>query len=177
VTTIFQHTTLNGEEADEQKQSCSSNHVPAHARASALTPYDTWAFCTQISVANGKVHASTSEHTPPQPGVPETLRAMRSDGTIIEIGTVTTDLKGHLSYMWTPPTNNLYTITATFNGDESYGSSSAQIHVLVTVAPQAPAPAAEAPEYTPMFAGIIVAVVITICLVLYTLYTVRKTRK
>jgi hypothetical protein len=109
-------------------------------------------------------------------GVGVQLQAVGSDGTVIDIGTVTSDGFGNFKYMWTPPTTGTYSILATFAGSESYYASYAETALGVSAAPPAPAPAAEQvlPDYTPMFAGIIAAVVIVAILVVYTLLTVRK---
>jgi hypothetical protein len=58
-------------------------------------------------------------------GVPVTLYAKaETTGTQFVIATVTTDADtGMFSYMWQPPTEDLYTITAIFNGDDSYWTS------------------------------------------------------
>ncbi|UCC58222.1 MAG: PQQ-binding-like beta-propeller repeat protein [Candidatus Bathyarchaeum sp.] len=56
-------------------------------------------------------------------GVPVMLLALDADDNVIEIGTTTTDMSGKFAYAWTPPDQGLYKITATFLGDDSYGSS------------------------------------------------------
>ena len=117
-------------------------------------------------------------------GVPVALFATRSDGTVINIGTVASDTSG-FSHAWTPPDEDVYTISAVFFGDDSYGSSSAQTHVLVTTAPEEPVtPAAQEDidqavdslndSFTPMFLGIIVAVAVAIVIGLVNLFWKRK---
>jgi outer membrane protein assembly factor BamB len=109
-------------------------------------------------------------------GVPVLLQAMYPDGSVHDIATVTSDIMGHYEYMWTPPTTGTYKILATFAGSNSYFASSAETGLGVAAAP-APAyitTAAVAPDYTPMFAGIIVAVVIAIVLVIYDVFRKRK---
>ncbi|MFB3888582.1 MAG: PQQ-binding-like beta-propeller repeat protein [Candidatus Bathyarchaeia archaeon] len=59
-------------------------------------------------------------------GVPVTLTAIGPDGGTINIGEVTSDMSGMFKKMWTPPTEGEYTITATFAGTDSYGSSYAE---------------------------------------------------
>jgi hypothetical protein len=119
----------------------------------------------------------------PQPtnvtGVPVQLLATNKDGTkMIEIGTVTSDLGG-FRYEWTPPDADLYTITASFAGDDSYGSSWASTGLSVSPTPSTPAPAAEtpAPDNTPIFLGMTAAIVIVAILVVYDIISVRKLRK
>jgi outer membrane protein assembly factor BamB len=68
-------------------------------------------------------------------GVPVILTAIDSTGQATTIGTVTTNgYYGTYSYAWNPPKADTYTITATFVGDNSYGSSSAATAVIVSVA-------------------------------------------
>jgi hypothetical protein len=113
-------------------------------------------------------------------GVPVQLYATGPDGTVITIGTATSDSMGRFGYMWTPPTTGTYKILAGFAGSNSYFASSGETLLGVGPSPPAPTPAAEPPaptDYTPMFAGIIAAVVIVAILVVYTLLTVRKQRK
>jgi len=111
-------------------------------------------------------------------GVPVKLEAFGADGSYIEIGTVTSDLNG-FRYEWTPPDEGLYMIMATFNGDDSYWSSYTATGLSVGPAPEAPPEPepAEAPAYTTIDLVLIAVAVVTVCLVLYTLYTVRKQRK
>jgi len=57
-------------------------------------------------------------------GVPVTLQAVASDGNVLQLGQVTTDSQGYFKVKWTPPDKEeLYTVTATFDGDESYYTS------------------------------------------------------
>jgi hypothetical protein len=71
-------------------------------------------------------------------GVPVILTAISSDGTVYDLGTVTTNgYYGTFSYAWAPPKEGTYTVTATFAGDYSYGSSTAATAVSVGPAPTA----------------------------------------
>jgi outer membrane protein assembly factor BamB len=70
-------------------------------------------------------------------GVPVTLTAVGPDGQSVKIADVTSDMSGNYGYIWTPPTVGLYTITATFMGSDSYGSSYAETIVGATAAPSA----------------------------------------
>jgi hypothetical protein len=56
-------------------------------------------------------------------GVPVTLTAIDPNGNSINIGTATSDGSGHFAYRWTPTTEGLYTVYATFAGTNSYFSS------------------------------------------------------
>ena len=110
-------------------------------------------------------------------GVPVTLTAIKSDGKVIDLGTVTTNgFYGTFSFAWTPPDEGTYTIIACFMGDESYGSSSAA--TAITVGP--PPAEIEIPEYPtptdymPMLTALAVAVVIAIIIGIINLYAIFK---
>jgi outer membrane protein assembly factor BamB len=112
-------------------------------------------------------------------GVPVTLQAMRSDGTVIDIAHVTSDIMGHYEYLWTPPDEDTYKILATFEGSESYWMSAAQTALGVTAAPSPAGPIepepAEAPLITTEIAIIAaVAVVAVIGVVAYWYLRRRK---
>jgi hypothetical protein len=69
-------------------------------------------------------------------GVPVTLTAIASDGTVTDIGTTTTNgYYGTFGMEWAPAAEGTYTVTASFAGDDSYGSSSAATTVCVGPAP------------------------------------------
>ena len=74
-------------------------------------------------------------------GVPVTLTAMNQAGNYIDIGTVTTEgYYGTFGLSWTPTAEGTYRIIATFEGDESYGSSGAATYVTVGPAASASGP-------------------------------------
>jgi hypothetical protein len=98
-------------------------------------------------------------------GVPVTLTAIGSDGSFVDIGTVTTNgYYGTFGKEWTPPTEGTYEIIASFAGDESYGSSAASTTISVGPAPEPITfPEQTTPaDYTMLFNGLIAAVVIAI---------------
>ena len=107
-------------------------------------------------------------------GVTVFLQAMRSDGSIVDITHVTSDSMGHYEYAWTPPTEDTYKVLATFEGSESYWTSSGQTGLSVGAAPPAPAALQAAPDNTPIFAGIIAAVIIAIVIGILNLLVLRK---
>jgi hypothetical protein len=80
-------------------------------------------------------------------GVPVMLTATGPDGSVITIGTVTSDMSGVFKKLWTPQTEGEYTITATFSGSDSYGSSYAETVMGATAAPAASP--SSAPTATP----------------------------
>jgi hypothetical protein len=68
-------------------------------------------------------------------GVPVTLYATDSSGATAQIAQVTsTGTGGIFHYLWTPPAEGEYVITAEFAGTQSYGPSSAQTALGVTAA-------------------------------------------
>jgi hypothetical protein len=65
-------------------------------------------------------------------GVPVSIDAVDPNGNYIHIDTVYTDVSGTFGYTWTPTNPGQYKITASFAGDDSYGSSWAQTYAAVT---------------------------------------------
>jgi outer membrane protein assembly factor BamB len=64
-------------------------------------------------------------------GVQVTLTAIKSDGTVVNIGSATSDADGVFRMQWTPTDQDLYKITATFDGDGSYWGSKATSALMV----------------------------------------------
>ena len=67
-------------------------------------------------------------------GVPVSLDAIDPNGNYVHIGDVTSDMTGTFGFEWTPEIQGKYQITATFMGDESYGSSFAGTYLSVVEA-------------------------------------------
>ncbi len=83
-------------------------------------------------------------------GVQVKLTAIDSNGNTQDIANVTSDKSGLFSTMWQPPIEGKYTIIATFEGSNSYGSSYAETAIGVTAASSAPsATPTAAPTVTP----------------------------
>lgn len=104
-------------------------------------------------------------------GVPVSLTAIGSDGSVIDIGTVTSNgYYGTFGKEWTPPAEGTYEIIASFVGDESYGSSAAS--TIISVGPAAaPIEVPEQivpPDYTMTIVyaaiAIIIAVIISVAI-------------
>ncbi len=68
-------------------------------------------------------------------GVSVHLTAIDPNGNYQDIATVTSDINGMFSTMWTPPVQGKYVITATFEGSNSYYASSAETALGVGTAP------------------------------------------
>jgi outer membrane protein assembly factor BamB len=105
-------------------------------------------------------------------GVPVLLQAIRSDGTTINIATVTSDARGHYEAMWTPAEPDEYKILATFTGSGAYWSSSAE--TAIGFDPSATSPMTKALAYTTIDVVIVVAVAIAIIIGIVNLYMLRK---
>jgi hypothetical protein len=104
-------------------------------------------------------------------GVPVFLTAIGSDGTVIDLGTTTTNgYSGAFNFAWTPPAEGTYQIIASFAGTESYGSSLSTTAVSVSPAP-AVSPTATAtppvtmPPYEMYTIGTGIAVIIAVAIV------------
>ncbi|MBS7659849.1 PQQ-like beta-propeller repeat protein, partial [Candidatus Bathyarchaeota archaeon] len=115
-------------------------------------------------------------------GVVVQLYAILSNGTAIYIGeTITDPLNGGIfSYLWTPPDEGVYTITAVFPGTKSYWESCDSTAIGVVPAAETQQPEVikqEAPTYTVVDIMIIIGVIIAIAIGIANLYTVRKSKK
>ena len=105
-------------------------------------------------------------------GVEVELRALNSDGTVVDLGTVSTDSAGHFVKTWVPSSEGTYTIYAAFAGSDSYWSSSEETGLSVGPAAEIPSqqPAAEAPDYTLLLYAILVVGIIAIMLALVIIF-------
>jgi len=70
-------------------------------------------------------------------GVPVSIDAIDPNGNSVHIADVTTDMSGSFKTLWSPEIAGEYVVTATFIGDDSYGSSWAETAVGVVEAPAA----------------------------------------
>jgi hypothetical protein len=117
-------------------------------------------------------------HNVAMTGVPVILTAIGSNGTVIDIGTTTTNpYYGTFSMPWAPDKEDTYTVTAAFAATNAYGSSSAATGLAVGPAPEAPTPPAEPippVDNTPMLYGILAAVVVAIIIGLVALLAVFR---
>ncbi len=72
-------------------------------------------------------------------GIPIILSVIDSNGNFRDIGTTTSEASGAFSYQWTPDIAGKYTVTARFDGTQSYyGSSSQAAFAVDPVAPTSP---------------------------------------
>ncbi len=111
-------------------------------------------------------------------GVPVKLLAIDQSGGVTDIGTVASDVSGTFKVAWTPPNEGLYTLTATFEGDDSYGSSWAETGLSVGPAaaeitiPEQPTP----PDYTMTIIGVGIAVIVAVAVVGVALFFALRKR-
>ncbi len=102
-------------------------------------------------------------------GVPISIDAVDPNGNYVHIANVTSDMSGQYRYTWTPTIPGDYTITATFMGDNSYGSSWAETFSTVVQAPAAsPTPSAATVTQEPVgtyIAASTVAIIVAIAIV------------
>jgi len=110
-------------------------------------------------------------------GVPVSLDTVDPNGNFVHIADVVTDgYSGTFGYTWTPDVPGQYAVTATFMGDDSYGSSFAQTYVTVSEAPPAsatPEPPQSPPDNTLLLYVILVVGIIAIILSLIALLRKR----
>jgi outer membrane protein assembly factor BamB len=101
-------------------------------------------------------------------GVPVSLTAIASDGTVYDLGSVTTNgYYGTFSMSWTPPSEGKYEIIASFASDDSYGSSAAATAVTVGPAPEPypqPVETVTPPDTIPYIVGMGIAIIIAVAI-------------
>jgi hypothetical protein len=120
------------------------------------------------------------QHTVPAnvKGVSVSIDIVDPNSNFFHIADVTTDgYSGTFGYEWEPEVPGLYTVTATFIGDDSYGSSFATTYVSVGEAPAATAtpPPAQTPiDYMPMMYALLAVGIIAIVLMLVLLFRKRQ---
>lgn len=122
---------------------------------------------------------ATMLNDPPMPnGVSVKLTAIGSDGSVIDIGTTTTNgYYGTFAHPWTPPDEGTYEILASFEGSESYWSSGALTAVSVgpEVSPAGPIEPEAAFHITTELAIIsVVAVILVVAIVAFWVLRRRK---
>jgi hypothetical protein len=122
---------------------------------------------TQMEYLHMNQPADGMWHNTTVTGVPVMLLAIDESGTVTDLGTTTSDSSGSFAKAWTPPAEGVYRITASFAGDDSYGSSWAETAVSVGPAaasitiPEQIVP----PDYTMTLIGGFVAVIIAVAIV------------
>ena len=120
---------------------------------------------------------ATMINSPPTPaGVPVQLTAVGSDGSVIDVGTVTSNSAGLYAYTWKSPAEGQYTVYATFAGSESYWSSYAATALSVGPAPETGTTQLEtvAPDNTSTVIGVGLAVIIAVAIVGLLLYRKKQ---
>jgi hypothetical protein len=118
-------------------------------------------------------------HNVTMTGVPVTLTALDENGNPTNIGTATTSgYYGTFELAWTPPAEGIYRIVASFEGDDSYGSSGAATAISVGPAPSTTdtiQPVTAAFDYTPLYYAVAsAAAAIIIAIAIVGVLTLRK---
>ena len=113
-------------------------------------------------------------------GVPVSIDAIDPNGNSVHIATVNSEgYSGTYAYTWIPEISGQYQITATFIGDESYGSSFATAYASVTDNPQTTATPSNTETvvsnqpYELYIIGMGIAIIVTVLLVGFLLYRKR----
>lgn len=107
-------------------------------------------------------------------GVTVKLTAIAPNGDTVDIGEVTTNgYYGTYSIDWAPDMEGTYQIIASFDGDDSYGSSSASTSVVVGAAAATPSGQQQevaVPDYTLTIIAMGIAVIVVVAIVGVLLY-------
>jgi hypothetical protein len=113
-------------------------------------------------------------------GVPVSLDTIDPNGNSIHIATVNSEgYSGTYAYTWTPEIPGQYQITATFIGDESYGSSFATAYTSVTdntqtiATPSNTETVVSNPPYELYIIGMGIAIIVTVLSIGFLLYRKR----
>ncbi len=112
-------------------------------------------------------------------GVPIIITAIDPNGNTVNLGTTTSDMSGHFALTWTPSIAGEYTISAVFEGSNSYGSSYATTSAIVANSAATPTTTQQIltqTDYTMTItaAAIIIALVVVISVAIATLVILRK---
>jgi hypothetical protein len=119
------------------------------------------------------LHMSRPEPTDTK-GVPVKLFAISSSGSATEIGTATTNGNGKFAFEWTPPSSDVYTVKAQFEGDESYWASMDTTAVSVSSAAATPTPAPEPTTFGTADLAIVAMVIIAMLVGFVNLFMLAK---
>ncbi len=112
-------------------------------------------------------------------GVPVSIDVIDPNGNYAHIGTSTSDETGSFGYAWTPTISGQYKLTASFAGDDSYGSSWANTYATVSEAPTSsttPAQIQAATDYTMAItaAAIGISIVVVVSVAIATMLILKK---
>ncbi|MFW9847306.1 MAG: PQQ-binding-like beta-propeller repeat protein, partial [Candidatus Thorarchaeota archaeon] len=112
---------------------------------------------------------------PPMPnGVTVTLTAIDQNGQVIDIGTATSDGTGLFKKLWTPQNTGEYTIIASFDGSDSYWSSSSGTGLGVVEAISPGLPIESEPIISLTTIAIVAAVAVVAVVTLVAFWALRR---
>ncbi len=122
---------------------------------------------TQMEYLHRQMPIDGLWHNETLTGVQVVLTAIRSDGSSVDLGTVTSDgYDGTFSKTWTPTEEGDYRIIASFAGDGSYASSMASTSVSIGAAPKTTDTQQQqaGTDYTMTIVGMGIAVIIAVAI-------------
>jgi hypothetical protein len=109
-------------------------------------------------------------------GVVVHLEYIGPDGVRKDMTHVTSDLLGHYEYLWTPPAEGTYKVTATLDPTDSYYMSIGETAVGVGPAAEHPVEPEAAPDYTMLMYGLIGGIVAAIVIGVVSLVLIMRKR-
>jgi len=100
-------------------------------------------------------------------GVPVTLFISDQNGNVVDTLQTTSDISGHYAVSWTPSSQGLYTVTAAFDGTNSYGPSTGVTSIAVgSSSAQPSAPPTVSPPGEPVSTDVyIIAVAVAVVII------------
>jgi outer membrane protein assembly factor BamB len=115
-------------------------------------------------------------------GVPVHLTAIDPNGNFQDIGVTTSDTMGNYALSWSPPVPGLYTVTAAFEGSNSYFSSKAGTSFVVSEAavsvmitePPSPSQASQPTSGIPTTTYIALATAVIIIVAVTTVIAIKR---
>jgi hypothetical protein len=109
-------------------------------------------------------------------GVPVSIDAVDPNGNAVHLGDTVSDMSGTYVFVWQPTLEGQYTITATFMGSNSYGSSYASTGAVVAAATESTPAPTQTPIAMPPFEMYIAASTIAIIIAVVVVALVFRKR-
>jgi hypothetical protein len=154
-----------------------TDQSPAQPGAACVSEASMGAYMSYLHLQS---QLQNSLHPDAPTGVPVSIDAIDPKGNYVHVGDTTTDVSGAFSFKWTPDQVGKYTVTATFTGSPSYGSSFAESAVGVDAAPatnnnsNTNSNVSTSPDNTNLLYGILGAVVVAIILAIVAIAVVLR---
>jgi len=121
-------------------------------------------------------NATLLNNAPKPDGVTVRVAALDSNGEVTDLGTATSDYTGQFAISWTPPTEGIYKIFATFDGSNSYFGSYAETALSIGKAAETSTTQQQTiPDYTMTIIGVGIAIIaVIIAVAIATVLILRK---